>query len=388
MSFFHNLTLSPSLTFWLGFLSGILTAWIFSRLRIYAPASIRALRKKLGGVRENLSVSSEVRLRKDVYRFAQKQHIASDLFSLDEISITPKVLTPLTQAPQCIEIPPSDSVSLAVPYTPDWPEMAAAYNASTMTLIEALQGGANVILAGHPGSGKTVALAWLASVMARNAPGLGILEGVLPLYIQATELLHLLHLIEDDKKNVDFSKNEDITQTVRQPLNKVAISDDPLDILVKTISSYTSPITTTRLTSIINPALEKQRAILLIDRLDELPPHEAIAITAFIISIRQKYPKLRFVVAASYENLAGLPAIGFSLLGVAAWNDYDRATFLARWSRVWMKWIDPLDNNSSKKINTQFLSSWLLINNTPLKPLEFMLKIWADQVLSKHISND
>jgi hypothetical protein len=375
INYLQNLNFSSSSIFWLGFLSGILVAWIFSRLLIYIPAVVRSFRKKIGGVREHFSVSSEVRLRTDIYRYAQKQHIASALFSLDEIAITPKVLTPLIQAPQSIEIPPTDSASLTVPYIPDWPEMAAVYNASTMTLIEALQGGANIILAGHPGCGKTFALAWLASLMARNATGLGTLEDILPIYIQATEILHQLHLVEEDK-NSNLRTNEDASQLSQQAINKIHISNDPIDILLKAITPYTSPFTTSRLAGIVHSALDKQRAILLIDRLDELPPHQASAITAFIISFRQKYPNLRIVVAASYDNLAGLPAIGFSLLGMAAWNDYDRATFLERWSNHWIKWIAPLGKNPSK-IDIHFLNSWLSVNNTTLKPFEFVLKIWA-----------
>ena len=197
ISFLRDLKISSS-SFWLGFLTGILFAWILSRLRIYIPKLIKVFRKKMGGIRESLSINTEVRLRNDIYRFAQKQHLAASLFSLDEIAIVPKVLTPLIQSSQPMEFAPTDSVSLAVPYVPDWPELAAVYKASTMTLIEALQGGANIILAGHPGSGKTVALAWLASSIARNKPGLGILEGSLPLYAHSTDIQHLLPPSEEE----------------------------------------------------------------------------------------------------------------------------------------------------------------------------------------------
>jgi HEAT repeat protein len=377
ISYFKDLNFGSTAIFWLGFLSGVLVAWIFSRLIIYIPAVIRDLRKKIGGVRENFSISSEVRLRTDIYRYAQKQHIASTLFSLDEIAIIPKVLTPLMQAPQLIEIPPTDSVSLTIPYIPDWPEMAAVYNGSTMTLIEALQGGANILLAGHPGCGKSFALAWLASCMARNAAGLGTLGDILPIYIQATEVLHQLHLVEKDENNSDDATTGDASHGSPQSISNVRIAENPIEILINSIMIYTTPLTATRLSGIIHSALEKQRALLIIDRLDELPPHQAKAITAFIISMQQKYPKLRFVVATSYDNLAGLPAIGFRVLGMAGWNDYDRAAFLEQWSRQWTKWITPLEKNQYKKINIDYLNSWLKVNNTTLKPLEYALKVWA-----------
>ncbi|NJD58920.1 MAG: hypothetical protein FIA98_05925, partial [Anaerolineae bacterium] len=235
MNFFRNFSIS-SPSFWLGFLSGILSTWIISRLVIYLPRAVRSLRKNVSGVRENLSTSIDARLRNDVFSYAQKQHIASVLFSLDEIAITPKVLTPLIQAGKSIESAPTDSVSVTLPYTPDWPELAAIYKASTMTLLEALQGGANIILGGHPGSGKSVALAWLASSIARNDPGLGILAGYLPLYVQATEVFHLLHHVDETPETVDEATEGNNKSAERNSDKKVPDANAALDILIRSIS--------------------------------------------------------------------------------------------------------------------------------------------------------
>ena len=376
ISFLRNLKISSS-SFWLGFLSGILFAWIISRLRVLLPKLISAFRKQMGGIRENLSINTEVRLRNDIYRFTQKQHIAASLFSLDEIAIVPNVLTPIIQTPQSIEFAPTDSVSLSVPYIPDWPELAAVYKASTMTLIEALQGGANIILTGHPGSGKTVALAWLASSIALNKPGLGILEGSLPLYVNATDILHLLPHSDEESNNPGniASGNSEVDNP--QSINKGHMSGDAVDILIKAISTYASPITLTRLPGILRSALDKQRAILLLDRVDELPPQKASEITKYIITLLEIYPKLRIVIALSYDNLAGFPPHGFSLLAMAAWGDDERERFLQRWNHLWAKWIYPAEKNHLKKINSYYLNSWLKCNNTMLKPLEYVLKVWA-----------
>jgi hypothetical protein len=331
----------------------------------------------MGGLRENISISTEVRLRNDIYRFAQKQHITAPLFSLDEIAIVPKVLTPLIQAPNSIEFAPTDSVSLTVPYVPDWPELAAFFKASTMTLVEALQGGANIILAGHPGSGKTVALAWLASSIARNDPGLGILNGKFPLYVHATDILRFLRITEDVANDPEISGSEKPGSTEHFNKNKDFISNDSVDILIKAISTYASPLSLTRLPRVIQAALETQRAILLVDRVDELPPKQSLVITQFIRSLLEGYPKLRIITALSYEDLAGLPALGFSLLAMAAWSDDDRASFLQRWNHLWSKWIYPAEKSKLKKINSYYLNRWLSINNSMLKPLEYMLKVWA-----------
>jgi hypothetical protein len=91
----------------------------------------------------------------------------------------------------------------------------------------------------------------------------------------------------------------------------------------------------------------------------------------------EKYPKLRIVVAMSFDDLAGLPSLGFDLLAMAAWADEERVDLLQRWSQHWAKWIVPAQKSQSKKINPYYLRSWLSVNNAMLKPLEYTLKIWA-----------
>jgi HEAT repeats len=366
-----------STSYWLGFLSGILFAWIISRLVIYIPKLIRSLRKNMSGIRENFSTSADARLRNDVYRITQKQHLADMLFSLDEIVIVPRVLTPLIQAAKSIELAPTDSVSLTVPYMPDWPEMAAVYKASTMSLIEAMQGGANIILAGHPGSGKTVALAWLATSIARNDPGLGVLEGVLPLYVHATDIYRSIRHVDEILASQENPENQKSDLNGRSGKKTELTSGDAVDILIDAISTYASPLTLPRLPSIIRTALDKQHAILILDRCDELPPNQANVITVYIQSLLAKYAKLRVITAMSYEDLAGLPALGFSLLGMAAWGEDERNAFLLRWSQNWDKWINPPGKHQSRIIRTQYINSWLKVENTMLKPLEYVLKVWA-----------
>ena len=376
MNFFSNIDLRSPI-FWLIFLTGIIFAWLLSRLFRHISRSIRRLRKNVTSVRKNFSVSSEGRLSNDIYRFAQKQHLTSSLFSLDEIAIVPKVLTPLIRKTTTGEFEPTDSVSLTVPYIPDWPELAAVYKASTMTLTEALQGGANIILAGHPGSGKSVALAWMASSIIRNDPGLGVLEGLLPLYIHATDISHFLRR---DDELPDIPENSDTSTPGKRadpPKTSSLNPSESLEILIKTISTYVSPLTLSRLPKAVRSALEKNQAILLVDRADELPASQSRIVTKYLQSLLNSYPKLRVVIASAYDDLAGLPALGFSLLGMAAWTDDDRESFLRHWSQLWEKWISPPGQNDRKKINSYYLESWLKVGNTMLNPLEYMLKVWA-----------
>jgi hypothetical protein len=62
---------------------------------------------------------------------------------------------------------------------------------------------------------------------------------------------------------------------------------------------------------------------------------------------------------------------------MAAWGDDERNAFLLRWSQNWDKWINPPGKHQSRIIRTQYLNSWLKVENTMLKPLEYVLKVWA-----------
>ena len=327
--------------------------------------------------RKDFSTGTEIRLRNDICRFAQEQHLSASLFSLDEIVIEPKVLSPVIQYPSSIELAPTDSVSLTIPYMPDWPELAAVFNGSTMSLIEALQGGANIILTGHPGSGKTVALAWLASRIARNEKGLGKLSDLLPIYIHATDLHSLYSHANSGAvlgENVEVSNSRSIEQ---QSSRKIKNADEAIELLIQAMARYVSPSLIPKLPRVIYSSLNNQKIILLLDRVDELPPNQASVITMFLKLLLEKYPNLRIVTAMSYDNLAGLPTIGFSLLGLAAWSDTDRDMFLRQWSQQWEKWVAPMDKSHYKKVNSHYLNSWLKVNSTLLKPLEYTLKVWA-----------
>jgi hypothetical protein len=376
ISLLQKIPVIPTL-FILGLFVGVLVTWILFRLLKHNPKSIKTSSRNFGNKRENFSTGTEVRFRNDVYHFAQKQHLAASFFSLNQITIIPKVLTPLIQAPKSIELAPTDSVSLTIPYVPDWPELAAIYKGSTMTLLDALQGESNIILAGHPGSGKSVALAWLSACIARNDRGLGKLAGLLPVYIHVTDIPHLLDRSEVDLHKSSEENFENNASLEQKRLNATTDANEVVEMLIQAISRYVSPLTMARLPRVVNAALDNQQAILILDRVDELPPHQASIITGYLRALLKKYPKLRIITAMSYDDLAELPTLGFNLLAMAAWTDEDRISFLHRWNQQWVKWISPTLKSQSNKINPIYLQSWLSIHNRLLNPLEYTLKVWA-----------
>jgi hypothetical protein len=375
INFFRNLQINRN-SFWLGFIAGALFLWLISKLRVYLPGIIKYFRKAFVEARESISAGTENRLRNDIFRFTQKQHLAAPFFALDEIAIEPKLITPPPQISLKPESIPFDITSLTIPYIPDWPELAAIYQAPTMPLIDALQGGSNIALVGHTGSGKTFALAWLASRVARNDPRIGVLTGFLPLYVRATDIVFVSENQPTTQPATDSQPTE-LSVTPDQSIDSIPQkSENPLDILVKAVSVNVSPLTLPRLPVTIRTAMEEQRTLLLIDSVDELAPQQTTEITSFVKTLIEQFPNNRVIISVSFDNMAGFPTLGFYPLAMASWGDNERADFLNKWSQLWNHYIYPEDPQSLK-INSLFLKNWLLARENTFIPLEYTLKVWA-----------
>lgn len=345
LEFFRNIQIDTT-SFWLGFLAGALFFWVLSRLRAYLPATMRFLRQRLQEARESATASVEFRLRNDTIRQAQKQHLASSLFSLDEVAIEPRLIPPPVWVAQEGEILPSDAVSLTVPYVPDWPELAATYHGPTLSLPQALQGGANLLLVGHPGSGKTFALAYLANAIARRDGRFGELADYVPIYLHFADI------------------------------PPVSETQGALEVIVAALSKNVSRLTQSRLPALVNTTFDGQRAFLILDGLDELNPEQAQRAFQTVKALLEKYPATRLVVACSHENYHGFPTLGLQPLAIAAWSAQERAAFIKNWGQLWSRYIDA-PAEGAPAVNPYFVYTWLLTYNTPATPLEITLKTWA-----------
>lgn len=337
-----------ALSFWLGFLGGILLIWIAGRLR---PALERLrvyLRAQAQTSRQSKRENDEIRLGNDILVLAQECHIAASMFSLDEILIPPRLLAP-PPPPIAYESPPSDDITdWAIPYTQDWPELASYYGAPTLSLSEALEGGANIAITGIPGSGKTVALASLAVQIIRKDPEVKSLEDYVPI---------LVHFGELEITPADF--------------------DSPLAPILKVLSLKISSITQKQLPDVVTGVFERGVAILLIDGLDELPPTILSEATQYLERLLKEFPEIKVLVAASPENLGDLLQLGFVPIPVAGWTQTQRETFITKWANLWNRFIAKAELSEQGTADPWQLIGWLLNTTSHLNPLELTLKVWA-----------
>jgi len=121
-------------------------------------------------------------------RHVQGLHLASPLFALDEVLVEPRVLAPPPPIEPGQETSHAGVLSQILPYLPDWPELAARYSTKTFFLSTALSEGANFVLTGSPGSGKTTALAHLVCQIVRGEIPAGDLTSYIPIYIHIADL--------------------------------------------------------------------------------------------------------------------------------------------------------------------------------------------------------
>jgi HEAT repeat protein len=340
-------------SFGLGFVIALLVVWLISRFKPLFLALRKAQQEKKEILVPKLGKPSGVEnnLRKEIINIAQKMHIASNIFSLDEVLIPPRVIVPPSKIEGIEQITVETSASLYIPYLPDAVELYSEFPQNTLTLAEALQNRENIILVGRPGYGKTVALAHLASQISRQDPATGILSNFIPLFIHVADLLNTL-------------TNDD--------------NQDPLDNLIKITQSRFSMMLQGQLPGFILKALEEKRLILLLDGLDEISPEMLTRANQFLTSLTSKHPNLLVVTTGSPDFLDGLVQLGFHPVSIAPWGINARKQLMGKWLTLWSHNLAPdiIKNNGIEMMNHRLLYNWLASEKGTFSPLEWTLKIW------------
>ncbi|GAB4398233.1 MAG: hypothetical protein OHK0052_21170 [Anaerolineales bacterium] len=335
------------ISFWAGFIAATLFWWLVFRVRPYVLTFVKQLRANAEAARQQLTQNTEERYRGEVLNYAQGQHLAAAMFSLDEITLPPQLMAPPNQVIPGAEFAAPDTLSELIPYLPDWPEFSAAYQATTLSLSELLQGGANLLVVGAPGSGKTVALAHLASLVARRDPKAGNLAELLPIFLHASDL------------------------RLPRPEGKTAAA-----LLKETTLKRAGMMTSVRLPEVLDRALESGRVLLLLDGTDELPPPDILKIAEFLGSLLQEIPNLRVVTTAIPEAFNRLPSLGLQVVAMAAWHTGHQKALADLWAQRWQQ-LTQKQKPKANDPNPRMVVGWLMSDTEPKTPMECALKAWA-----------
>ena len=337
-------------SFWLGIILASLVWWVISMLRpafqqLRTNFRARQAEKKQ---KKHAFDSIEEHYRQMLLIQAQGLHLAAPLFSLDEIIEPPRLLAPPPRVEPGLPLFNEDIVDVTVPYLPAWPELAAIYQAPTLTLSEALSGNSDIVLVGQTGMGKTVALASLASRLARREPQEGLPPDTIPF---------LIHIADLDL-----------------PIKK----DNPLNGLIDFVAEKAPVFDLPRIPDFIRRVFSEGKALLLLDGTDELTPDGLKNAVDFIRAIKRTYPKTRMITTASSEYLDGLVSLNFIPFALSAWSSDQRVAFLEKWGDLWKQHVAVETwAQSSDQVDPLLLNGWLIGDSRVSTPLEFTLKVWA-----------
>jgi HEAT repeat protein len=337
-------------SFWLGIILSSLFWWGVSVLRpafqeLRANARTRQAEKKEKAHAFN---AIEEHYRAMVLLHAQGLHLAAPLFSLDEILEPPRLLAPPARVEPGVPLYNDDTVESTIPYLPAWPELASIYQTPTLTLSEALSGNSDIVLIGQTGMGKTVALANLASCLARRELQAGLSPETLPCLIHVADL--------------------DL------PVNK----DNPLKGIIDFIAEKSPVFDLPRIPDFIRRMFTEGRILLLLDGTDELTPDGLKNAVEFIRAIKRTYPKTRMITTASIEYLDGLVSLNFIPFALSSWDSGQNARFLERWGDLWEHHVAVESwAQTSDQVDALLLNGWLRTDANPSTPLELTLKAWA-----------
>lgn len=346
-------------SFWLGFLVATLFWWLMRRFSPVLGELWKTFVTQIKSVRDSAKAGVEYHFRNDMIARAQRVHIATPLFALNEILIPPKMMAtpPIPTVDGEAENQHLDDITMkAIPYMPDWPELSATFNAPTYTLAEAAQKGTHLLVTGHAGSGKTVALAHLAEQVAKRAPGVGELGNRLPVFIHIGDI----------------------------PTAQLT-SNQPIDAILAALAPFISSRTTPKLKPHLENAFPQGRVLLIVDGMDELAQDEFLNAAGFLETVLNLYPGTQIIATASPFYTDGLGHLGIVPIAIAAWTAQQRDTFIQNWGEKWSQHIQPTLWNFSTNGKTEkslqmenvILNNWVTVESPTGTPLELTLKVWA-----------
>jgi hypothetical protein len=340
------------LSFWIGFIVASIFWAIIASVRPALRNALEMLKQQRQEARLRAGSSIEDNHRRNICQQTQEMHLAASLFSLSEITIEPRLMTPPSQSEPGAESHHRDIVEKTLPYLPETPELGTFYGEPGLGLAEALSGEVNLVITGQPGSGKSTALAYLACQVAEQSPATASLNEHLPF---------LFHIAE-----------------LGLPLAEVKKAEDVLAPIIEAQSARTRIIDKARIPTFVQQTFQSGRALLLLDGLDEMPQPQVQEASNYLRVLLRAYPKTRIIAAAAPEYIDGLLQLGFMPTALQAWSTQEQTALLNNWDSLWQKYVkDEAWAQTAPNVDTLLLKRWLSQDNLGLTPLEYTLKIWA-----------
>lgn len=347
MSIFENF---DRLSFWLGFIAASLVWFLAFRLRKNWVPVKEFITQKFKTIKIKQTSSTDGTLRQDVLRRAQNTHMAHTLFALDEVLIVPKLLAPAKRIDPAKPDLIASAQPVVLPNLPLVPQFSAQYSGETLAFPRLLRMGVNIAITGFPGMGKSTALAYLASLFAKKDVSLGPLGQYFPIYIHFNDLS-------------SHSSRE----------------QDPIKALTKALSWNVSAAQRPQMPGFIQKQIQENKAILLLDGLDEVTDAHYEQALGFLASLLKSRPKLRVVTTASFDRAYGLNELGIEPMPIAGWTRADISHFINRWGTLWNKFFSSNSKSSGHGdgIDELVTVGWQSNSTDFYTPIEWTARLWG-----------
>lgn len=338
------------LSFIAGFASATVIWFLVGRARPLIEELRQGLKEQRDQAQTRKASSVEENHRRLTLRRAQGMHLAAQLFALDEILQEPSVLTPPAPVEPGGATRYEDVVTQTLPYMPAWPEIAAVYRPHTLTLPQALAGDTNIVIIGQPGTGKTVALAHLASLAANRSEKLGELQEFVPFHFHVADL----NLPVQDPKNI-------------------------LKVIIDAASENAPLFDVSKIPAFVQSVFKSGQVLLLVDGYDEITPNEQTLVAEFFKLLLKTHPKTRIITTGAPEYLDGLIPLGFVPLALCTWDEQANQKFVDQWSELWAQTVamEAWAQTGPEQVDPLLINSWLGSESLNLSPFELTLKIWG-----------
>lgn len=344
MNIFENF---DRLSFWLGFLASSLVWFLVIKLRKHWVPVKDFVISKFKTINIKRTTSIDGVLRQEVLRRAQNSHLAQTLFSLDEVLILPKLLAPAKKIDPVNPDLIASAQPVVLPNLPLVPQFSAQYSGETLAIPRLLRMGVSIAIVGHPGTGKSTTLAYLASLFSRKDVSLGPLSQHFPIFLHFNDI-------------IPYLKSE----------------SDPVKVLIKALSWNVSATQRPQLSGYIQKQLQDNRAILLLDGLDEIPSAQYHKALGYLTALLKSRPKLRVVTTASFDRAYGMMDLGIEPMPIAGWTRTDISHFINRWGNLWKKHFTS-NGNQSEGMDELLINQWQATSAEFYSPLEWTTRIWG-----------
>ncbi len=338
----------------MGLVAGSLLWFLYFQFRGWLPRIQPVINQYLVKLKDRSFSGIDAAIRQEALKRAQHAHLSAQLFSLDEVLIHPKFLIHPTIQDPAQTTDWEFKLSRLFPELPDWPEIPSQYPVQFITLPEVIQHGANIVIVGAPGSGKTVALAHLATLFARKDRSLGDLAALQPLY------LHILDFLPQTNADLQGQLN-------------------PVDLIVGFFSARLPLWYQGQSSTMLRNALVEGTAIVLLDGLDELPPQIHKEALTIIKKLHGSLPRLRMVTTSTPLTVGGILQLGYQPVTQATWNRAERQEFIHRWGKLWTEKLTPEIQKKDQIAppDPMIVNSWIKPDPLNLSPLEWTLLLWS-----------